>query len=152
MSNIYRNILVPLDGSELASRALPYAQEIATLAGAKLTLLRVVPEPDQEYQMTSDLNIVNLGLEEQQATMEHATGWVERLAGELKTAGIQVAPIVEMGEAAARIVDYAGEHDIDVIVMSTHGRTGPARWLYGSVASKVLAAAPCPVLLVRAQV
>lgn len=152
MAGIYQKILVPLDGSELAGRALPYAQEIATLADAELFALRVIPNFEQEYQMTSDLQFVNIGLAEQEATTEHATHWVARLATEVKQQGLRVTPVVEVGDAAECIVDYARDKAIDLIVMSTHGRTGPARWIYGSVAGKVLAAAPCPVLLVRAQV
>jgi nucleotide-binding universal stress UspA family protein len=151
MSDIYKKILVPLDGSKLASRALPYAKELAALSGARLIAFRVVPDLGEEYQVTSELQFVNIGLEEQQSTFDHATQWVQRQADDLRLQGITAEPVVDVGEAADRIVDYATVNDVDLIVMSTHGRTGLARWTYGSVASKVLAAAKCPVLLVRAQ-
>jgi nucleotide-binding universal stress UspA family protein len=59
--------------------------------------------------------------------------------------------VVDLGEPGSKIVDYAAQNGIDLIVMCTHGRTGMRRWAYGSVASKVLAAATCPVVLVRSQ-
>jgi nucleotide-binding universal stress UspA family protein len=151
MSKRYRKILVPLDGSELAHRALPYATELAELAGAQLIILRAVPNVEQDYQMTPELRVVNIGLEEQEATVDHATYWAQRVASELKANGLTVEVAVEIGAAADAIVDYASKHDVDLVVMSTHGRTGLARWAYGSVANKVLTGAPCPVLLVRAQ-
>jgi nucleotide-binding universal stress UspA family protein len=76
---------------------------------------------------------------------------LEELSINLRFHHIAVKPIVQVGQAADEIVDYAQAHPIDLIVMSTHGRTGVQRWLMGSVASKVMAAAPCPVLLVRAK-
>ncbi|MCB0080347.1 MAG: universal stress protein [Caldilineaceae bacterium] len=57
--------------------------------------------------------------------------------------------MIDIGDPAGKIVDYAAEHDIDLIVMSTHGHTGLTRWRYGSVTTKVLSEAPCPVLVVR---
>lgn len=151
MSERYRKIVVPLDGSELAHRALPYATELAELAGAQLIILRAVPDVTQEYKMTPELSVVNIGLEEQESTVDHATYWAQRVAGELRARGLDVDISIEIGAAADAIVDYASTQDVDLIVMSTHGRTGLARWAYGSVANKVLAGAPCPVLLVRAQ-
>jgi hypothetical protein len=64
---------------------------------------------------------------------------------------IKAQSVIDVGEAAEKIIDYAVADNIDMIVMSTHGRTGVARRRYGSVAAKVLVAARCPVLLVRSQ-
>jgi nucleotide-binding universal stress UspA family protein len=150
MSDIYKKILIPLDGSEIASQALPYASELAELAGATLILFRVVPDTEQ-YQMTTELQIVNIGLEEQQHTVEHANHWLQRMVHDLAAQGVRAEPVVDVGDPAEAIVDYAQENGVDLIVMSTHGRTGLARWAYGSVANKVLGAAKCPVLLVRAK-
>jgi nucleotide-binding universal stress UspA family protein len=59
---------------------------------------------------------------------------------------------LDVGPAAEKIVDYANAHEIDLIVVNTHGRTGIRRWVLGSVAAKIVEAAPCPVLLIRAPV
>jgi nucleotide-binding universal stress UspA family protein len=64
---------------------------------------------------------------------------------------VEIETIVEVGDDAAAILDYAHKQPIDLIVMATHGRSGLSRWVYGSVADKVLRGAEVPVLLVRAQ-
>ncbi|MEZ4709993.1 MAG: universal stress protein [Caldilineaceae bacterium] len=81
--------------------------------------------------------------------MDEAKSFLDDLVAQLKHRKINAVADIDTGEPAARIVDYAADHDVDLIVMSTHGRTGVKRWTYGSVAAKVLQAAPCPVVVVR---
>jgi nucleotide-binding universal stress UspA family protein len=146
----YKRILVPLDGSELSRQALPHAEALARQAEAQLILLRVVPYLSMDLATVDGLPLDWNDLDKRQRTMvDEAMQGLQALAGKLKFHHVMAGAIVEVGEAAEKIIDYARTHAIDLIVMSTHGRTGVQRWLMGSVASKVAAAASCPVLLVR---
>jgi nucleotide-binding universal stress UspA family protein len=151
MSGLYNRILVPLDGSEVANQALPHAQQLAAQSGAELVLFRVVPNLESKVSIIGNMPYVELNVEQQQYLADHATGWLQRLADDLEVHGVKAQAVIDVGEAADRIVDYCMADNIDMIVISTHGRTGLARWRYGSVAAKVMAAATCPVLLVRSQ-
>lgn len=148
MSVAYKKILVPLDGSTLAAQALPHALALVELHQAEIILFRVVHEPHfvAEYVTEGKLQVD----QRQEHALNEATTALTELATDLKLRQFKVTPMVEMGLPAEAIIDYAGKHDVSLIVMSTHGRTGLARWVYGSVADKVLRGAPCPVLLVRA--
>jgi nucleotide-binding universal stress UspA family protein len=151
MSGLYDRILIPLDGSEVANQALPHAQQLAAQSGAELVLLRVVPNLKSEVTIKNNLPYVELKVEQQQYLVDHATRWLQRLADDLEMQGIKAQVVTDVGEAAEKIVDYSVAGNIDMIVMSTHGRSGLARWRYGSVATKVMAAVKCPVLLVHSQ-
>ena len=76
--------------------------------------------------------------------------YLDRVSDRLGEHGVQVSTTVQMGAVAESIVDYAENHQIDLIAMCTHGRTGLGRWILGSVADRVLRAGCIPVLLVRA--
>lgn len=150
MAVTYRKILVPLDGSELATQALGPAQLLAKQYGAEIILMRITPSVESRIEFTPDLQIENYGLREQERLVEEAGQALERWCEDLKIHGIRAHPVMGIGDAAEKIVDYVTEHGVDLVVMSTHGRTGLARWAYGSVARKVLDAVPCSVFLVRA--
>lgn len=149
MSIPYRKILLPLDGSEIAAQALPHAQELAAYSGAELILFQVIREQSDALGLTPEFRVLQPGVVQQQAQLEHAGRWLQALADDLALHKISAKVILDVGEPAEKILNYVANHDIDLIVMSTHGRTGLARWAYGSVAGKVISAAPCPVLLVR---
>jgi nucleotide-binding universal stress UspA family protein len=151
MSGLYYRILVPLDGSEVANQALPHAQQLAAQSGAELVLFRVIPNLESKVSIIGNMPYVELNVEQQQYLADHATGWLQRLADDLEAHGIKAQAVIDVGEAAERIVDYSVADNIDMIVMSTHGRTGLARWRYGSVTAKVMDAATCPVLLIHSQ-
>jgi nucleotide-binding universal stress UspA family protein len=134
-------ILVPLDGSPLAERALPYATALARGTGARLILLRAV------------LAHTFLGTdptEAQAVVVQHAETEVAAVADRLRADGVTAEPHVYYGEAAEAITDSARHQHADLIVMSTHGRTGLGRWVYGSVADRVLRRAEAPLLLIPA--
>jgi nucleotide-binding universal stress UspA family protein len=161
MTVSYQRILVPLDGSELAARALAHAETIATLAGARLILLQVIPSA---AMMVSETAIATPGLglptvdpfvsasqyEAVEETLANeAKTFLEEAASPLRAHSLQVETVTLKGSPADSILVYASENQIDLIAMSTHGRSGLARLVYGSVAEKVLRHATCPVLLVR---
>jgi nucleotide-binding universal stress UspA family protein len=132
-----KTLLVPLDGSEFAARALPTAVAVARAARGVLRLVRVVPDqPSQEPGHAFDL------LDAEEA--------LRQAAAPLRAMGLDVAVNVRTGHAADGIIAAAVELDADLVVMSTHGRGGIGRWYYGSVADEVLRRSPVPVLLVPA--
>jgi nucleotide-binding universal stress UspA family protein len=147
----YRKILVPLDGSAVADQALPHAQHLAVQSSAELILFEVVPEVHPEIKLKNDAHLALSGAEAQQSLVDKSTEALEVLADNLRFHQIQAEAVVEVGEPASKIVEYAAAHATDLIVMCTHGRTGLQRLAYGSIANQVLTTAPCPVLLVRSQ-
>lgn len=150
MSVEYKKIMVTLDGSTLAAQALPHALALVELHQAELILFRVVQEAHfvEEFVTEGKIQVD----QRQEHWLNEATTALGELTAELKLHQLKVTPVVEVGLPAETIIDYARQHEVSLIVMSTHGRTGLARWVYGSVADKVLRGAPCPVLLVRAAV
>src|SRR5579884_3180560 len=134
-------ILVPLDGSPFAERALPYATTLARAAHARLLLLRAVlahPLPGTDPALA------------QLTAVQHAEAALAAVAERLRRDGLAVDTAGYYDEAATAIADAAHYRHADLIVMSTHGRTGLGRWLYGSVADRVLRRAEVPVLLIPA--
>ena len=138
-----RTILVPLDGSERAESVLPYVEQIAGRAGANLLLLTAVYRPSAwgESPMREDLA---------DETAEART-YLESEADRLKAKGLNVKTTIAYQREADSILSAAADEDVDLIAMSTHGRSGISRWILGSVADKVLHATHRPLLLVRAR-
>lgn len=126
----YERILVPLDGTELAEKALPYAKSVAKLKGSTLILFAVsltifAERRDRLY-----------------------SSYLEVKAKELNDEGIKAATATSHGYIAQEIVKFAKE-DIDLIVMSTHSYSGAKHWMFGSVTQKVLFGTEIPVLLIK---
>src|SRR5579859_3580752 len=141
---MFRNFVVPLDGSELAERALPYAVRLAHAGQGRITLVRVALAPPS---MTVD----GAGWErDQREAIEAAEGYLAAVA-EKFAAQAPVRTVVVYGRAAAQILDQVDRLEADGVVMATHGRTGLAHLLYGSVAETVLADSPVPVFLAHAR-
>jgi len=132
---MFDRILVPLDRSALAERAIPYAIALARAVTGHLTLLHATPSDPAPRRGEAELD---------------AAVRLDELADRLRHQGISVDARTVPGNAAEAIVNAAGRAHTDVIVMSTHGRGGLGRWLYGSVADQVLRRAEVPVLLVSA--
>lgn len=145
---MYKQILVPLDGSELAEGAVPHAEELAKALGARVTLLSVI-EPVAVYSQPGVVGPVVSVSMDMQDEVRNVTEYLDKIADKLRHGGIDVVRVVREGDAASQICDYAHENRADLIVMSTHGRSGIQRLVYGSVAEHVLHNATVPVLLVR---
>lgn len=143
---MYTHILCTLDGSPLAEQALPHAVAIARAFDARLTLLRVVEVPP--LPVLPELASVEVELLPQ--LQEEAETYIQGKVQELRREGIRAEGATIEGRAAEAIADYAAEHNVNLIVMATHGRSGLSRWAFGSVADRVLRHAHCPVLLIRA--
>jgi nucleotide-binding universal stress UspA family protein len=140
---MYKKILVPLDGSELARRALDQAEKLAQTFDAEIILFQVVPF--LPIYGSPEL-VTPLIVDEKQK--ESAEKYLTQLAEELKKRGFKVTAMVRTGQqVAVEIIDFAKETGVDLIVMCTHGRSGITRWVLGSVAHKVLTRTETPILL-----
>lgn len=139
-------ILVPLDGSELGQAALPYAEMLAFKTGAALDLLHVVAPPGAiEASLLTGPDWVKLI----QVLQKAGEDYLKEMVRQLGERGIKASYEVVTGEPADKIVQYAEAKRVSLIAMSTHGRTGLARWVMGSIADKVVHSASMPVWLVR---
>lgn len=145
-----RRILVPLDGSSLAEKALAGAIDLAKSTGAEIWLMQSVEFPEYWGEEYAGMHAVPsmISTEEQEAA---AREYLLHVAEGLVEAKLPTQIVVTTGHAASAISDVVADNDIDLIVMSTHGRSGLSRWVFGSVAEKVVRLAECPVLLIRAQ-
>jgi len=144
---MYKKILVPLDGSELAKKALDEAEKLAKNFDAEIILFQVVPF--MPIYGSPEL-VTPLIVDEKQK--EAAEKYLVNLAEELKKIGFMVTAVVRTGQqVAVEIIDFAKESGVDLIVMCTHGRSGISRWVLGSVALKVLTRAETPILLIRSK-
>jgi nucleotide-binding universal stress UspA family protein len=147
-------ILVPMDGSALAVGILPAAMNLARAARASIVLLRVVPVIPvmTAYEPTVPVTSMPI-VPDRQATKQLADEANTELASVARRlhedTGVAVdAEVVVAEQIAQAIVDQVAARDADVVAMSTHGR-GASRWLFGSVADKVLRSSRVPVLLYR---
>lgn len=144
---MYDRILVPLDGSPLAERVLDHLAPFATVGKTEVLLVRVISlagiaaAPPGTYERILTLTTENM---EQEATL-----YLDERKRELRALGYRVRTLVAEGEAASVICDLAEAHQVDMIAMSTHGRSGVSRWALGSVADHVVRVASKPVMLVR---
>jgi nucleotide-binding universal stress UspA family protein len=146
-----RRILVPLDGSGFGEAALPYVEEFARAVKATVILLHSVTPHHFEIDLAESRSPHLSKLSEEY--VEHATADArDYLAGiekRLSENGILVHCVVEVGPPAERIVACAKDRQIDLIALSTHGRSGLSAIMMGSVANKVFHLAKVPVLLVK---
>jgi universal stress protein A len=141
-----RRILAPTDFSELSEQGLKSALELAETFGAKLLLLHVVEPPPYPVEgiVPSHLGATLLDDLERQASNELA-----QVLSATQASKVEVARRVAVGIPYRKIVEVAEEEHSDLIVMTTHGRTGLSHLVMGSVAEKIVRTAPCPVLTIR---
>jgi nucleotide-binding universal stress UspA family protein len=144
----YKRILIPLDGSGWAKRAVPHAVGIARDNAAELILLHVFKSPVSEY-------IDQLTLAGQEQQVDHLRHQMEQyLTGvraqlEREYEGLEIKIQWIEGEAVPdAICDYVRSEKVDLVVMSTHGRTGLARLIYGNVAAEIIKSIRTPIMLI----
>lgn len=141
-------ILVPVDFSAHAQHALRYAIALASRFDASLHLLHVVEDPVTTGALSPEGVMTDL-TELRRELIAHADERLLVLRGQAERAQVPVVTSARLGLTATTILEYARALDIDLIVMGTHGRTGMAHLILGSVAERVVRQAPCPVLTVR---
>jgi len=140
---MYRHILIPTDGSELAERGVAHGLALAKSLGAAASVIFVVEPFSEVSSRFQDAVAPYIAYRKEQATRV-----LDRAANAAKTAGVACQTIqTESGQPHQAIVAAAADKGCDLIVMSSHGRSGVAALLIGSVTSKVLAHANIPVLV-----
>lgn len=146
---MFDRIMVPLDGSELAERALPYARELAVATHAMLHLVRVVDLPPtvKAYRLGAPVNVYE---EVIAAQRDEANAYLDEVQVREKSAGRPVTVQRLDGDAATILLDYVREAGIDTVLMTSHGGSGPTRGALGTVADRVMRGGTVPVLLVPA--
>ena len=137
---MYRTILVPLDGSELAERALPIATALAKPSGARLMLVRAAWAHVLAGVDPTDAQV---------KAVREAEAYLQGVTGRAATQNVRAEARVPYDTAAEGILMEVDDSDADLVVMCTHGRSGLGRLIYGSVAEEVIRRSPVPVLLVR---
>jgi nucleotide-binding universal stress UspA family protein len=130
---MYEKILVPLDGSKLAEKSLPYAEKLARKISSQIILI----------------SVLLFGSESDEDKYHHLHQfYIQEMAKTMKEKAIKVKSVIVTGDPAEQIVDYADKKKVDLIIMGTRGRSALKRWILGSVADKVVSATLCPVALI----
>ena len=146
-------ILVPLDGSETGEAALPYVENLVSKLAphekVEVTLFQAISSPTH-YVIAGEASAQIPYTEKELELIKKKTREYLKKAGEgLKSKGVTVKTKVTIGNAADEILKVTEEIKADLIAMSTHGRSGVGRWVFGSVAARVLHEGNTPLLLVR---
>jgi len=156
-----KTILVPLDGSACAEQVLPYLRRLAPILKARLCLLKVVPDIQEDELVTMTVaEAYRRGPEptasqrehawySQETQRRHAEGYLESQVVMLQSKGTRVDIEVRLGDPAEEIAAVAEEQHVALIAMATHGYSGLKRWTLGSVTDKVVHSATMPVFVVR---
>ncbi|HEY2185932.1 MAG TPA: universal stress protein [Xanthobacteraceae bacterium] len=146
---MYRHILIPTDGSDLAHKAVAHGLALAKAVGAKVTVLTVEGSFNVYDVPASRVNLMTAAFDEYaKHAREHASSILDRIADEAKAAGVQCETMqVVQDHPYQAIVDTAKQKGCDLIVMASHGRSGIAAVLLGSVTSRVLTHTNIPVLV-----
>jgi len=140
---MYKRALIPLDGSAVAESILPFILEIAGPLDMQVTLVRViVPSPPVAIEGA-------VAIDDVEKLREEAETYLAAAASELRAKGLRVTTTVRCGEPVDEILTAAIEADADLIAMTTHGRSGLSRLVFGSIAAAVLARAEVPVFMMR---
>jgi nucleotide-binding universal stress UspA family protein len=148
---MYEHIIVTLDGSTLAEQALPHAEEFVKAFGSKLSIVSVVepyvialpatPAPIPAYNIDTDL----------EALAEERQDYLDTIRDDMASRGIKAEIVMLRGRPADEILAYTQEQHVNLVIMTTHGRSGLSRFIYGSVAERVLHGSEVPVLLIRSK-
>ena len=136
----FENILVPMDGSDCAEMILPKVEKLAGDLKAGIALLQVVYAHTFPGTDPTEAEV---------AVVRKAEEYLKKIEGRLKAKGFKVDSHVRYGNDAEEILDHASQKEIDMVAMTTHGRSGVKRFLLGSVAEKILRHSTKPIFLVR---
>jgi nucleotide-binding universal stress UspA family protein len=143
---MYKKILVPLDGSKLAECALPHAESLAQAYGATLVLVSVISPTSLAGRSPADMQLFQESLD---ARREEAQTYLKGLAGEFAEKNITTEIHVGIEPVVGEIIDTADRHDVDLVLIASHGRSGLERVFFGSIASGVLNRIERPLMVIR---
>jgi nucleotide-binding universal stress UspA family protein len=145
---MYEKILVPLDGSPRAERILAYVEELAHTFKSKIYLLQIIHPEFLDASVHGYPTMMYRELLEEMR--QEAENYLTVVQGKFREKGIESEFIVEQGSSVNIIISLAEQENVDLIAMTSHGRSALTRFFYGSVASGVLNRANRPVLMIRA--
>jgi nucleotide-binding universal stress UspA family protein len=155
---MHKRVVTLLDGSELAEQVLPHVAEIVRDRESEVHLLSIAPTvitavatAVDVYPIYATADFLAVEAAERERIAQELTTYLTGVAERLSPIASKVTQVVRFGQPAEEILEFANEVEADLIAMCTHGRSGLSRWVYGSVADKVLRGAECPVLLVRVE-
>lgn len=146
--SLIKRILVPLDGSAVGETAIPYVEALGQVLGADLVLFQVVKPPVPIGIEAPTMSTIYE--EELERTRTSAAVYLDQMGKKLQEKGLSTSSAINLGPPADQIIDYAETNAVDLIAMSTHGRSGIGRWVFGSVTDKVVHAGNIAVLTIRA--
>ena len=143
---MYKKMLVPLDASDFAECVFDHVREIASARAIPEVVLLTVVEPVRPvvYSYFGDEGMKGA----EAAARESAETYLNAVKARLGLESSNVATVVANGEPSEEILEYVNENGVDLVVMSTHGRSGVSKWFLGSVAERVLRGSTAPVFLV----
>jgi nucleotide-binding universal stress UspA family protein len=145
---MYKKILVPMDGSSLAECSLEHVKTVAIGCHIPEVVLLIVVEP-LSYSLATDSQMSINVLEKIDGIQKtEATNYISKMVQKLNKEGLSAKGEVILGRVDEQILNYTDNNNIDLIIMSTHGRSGVTRWAFGSVADKVVRHSKVPVLTV----
>jgi universal stress protein A len=149
MINTIRRVLVPVDFSPYSDEAVAYATGLAKRLDASIELLHVVEDPYLTGTWSPDVYVPD-AIASLESLARDAHDRLTVATAAIRVQGVTATASVRKGSAPRTIVEHATVENVDLIVLGTHGRTGLAHVLLGSVAERVVRLAPCPVLTVKA--
>lgn len=147
---MYKHVMAPLDGSELAECVLPHVEAIASGCNVTMVTLVMVIPPLHMYGGAETRISPEERKHLEEDSVEVSTAYLEEKAQLLKDKGVLVEVKVLLGNVLDQLVEYINQNGVDLIIIATHGRSGVSRLFLGSVADRLLRQAPVPVLMVRA--
>ncbi|MDD5087469.1 MAG: universal stress protein [bacterium] len=145
----FKKILCPIDFSEPSHEALKVASEMAQKFSAELTVIHVVPDIPKATPPDPSVAATDAYLNYQRELETESKRLLSEAVRKFAAKELRVREIIEMGDAAKIVSQIAEEEDADLVVLSTHGRTGWRRFVFGSVAERIVRYAQCPVLVIQ---
>lgn len=150
---MYRKILVPLDGSRFSESSLEHLKKVISGSSGLDVVLLTAIDP-VSYFSVGELAAANtkmatvVEVQTELAGKAKASAYIEKIAEGLKKEGFSASTVVVLGKPAEEILSYAEQNHVELIIMSTHGKSGISRWAFGSVSDAVVRRSTVPVLIV----
>ncbi len=147
---MYKKILVPLDGSDLAECVLPHAETIAKATGVEEVVFIRVAEPTYMPTRYAEIGLTEDDIRKIEAESRGvAQKYLDEVVARVDYGKVKVSSEVLSGKVAETLRDYVTRNNVDLIIIATHGRSGVSRWVWGSVADRILHSSTVPVMVIR---
>jgi nucleotide-binding universal stress UspA family protein len=143
---MYNQILIPLDGSELAEMALPHAESLALKYDATLVLLSIVTPPVITSRGAKAMELFEAQID---TLMEEAAGYLDTLKEKFAEKQIKAKTFTKLGPVVKSILEFADNDNVDLVLIASHGRSGLGRFFYGRVAAGILNRVGQPLMVIR---